>query len=181
MKRIPVAAWLFALALTGAHGASPYAGQESRDIKALSPDEVDSLLAGKGMGLAKAAELNGYPGPLHVLELAKELSLTASQRDETRSLYDSMQAKAKSLGRDLVDEERKLDRLFAEKRVTPQGLAAALTRIGELQAQVRESHLQAHIAQARILTPEQNARYGKLRGYDATGAEAGDRPHQHKH
>ena len=58
---------------------SPYAGQQARDIKALSPDEIQGYLTGQGMGLAKAAELNGYPGPLHVLELAAELKLTEEQ------------------------------------------------------------------------------------------------------
>ena len=55
---------------------SSYAGQEMRAIKSLSPQEVADLLAGRGMGLAKAAELNHYPGPRHVLDLARELDLT---------------------------------------------------------------------------------------------------------
>ena len=42
---------------------SPYAGQESRAIKALSDSEIDDLANGRGMGLAKAGELNGYPSP----------------------------------------------------------------------------------------------------------------------
>lgn len=40
---------------------SPYRGQEGREIKALSVEEIDSLQAGDGMGLAKAAELNIIP------------------------------------------------------------------------------------------------------------------------
>ena len=40
------------------------------DIKSLSQDDQSALLAGRGMGLARPAELNGYPGPAHVLELA---------------------------------------------------------------------------------------------------------------
>jgi hypothetical protein len=46
---------------TGAQSQSPYVGQEFREIKALSPQEISDYLSGKGMGLAKAAELNGYP------------------------------------------------------------------------------------------------------------------------
>jgi hypothetical protein len=42
---------------------SPYAGQEKRAVKTLSPDEeIQALLNGRGMGLAKVAELNHYPG-----------------------------------------------------------------------------------------------------------------------
>src|SRR5215469_14793256 len=47
----------------------PYAGQEARTIKALSDDDIAALRKGEGMGMAKAAELNGYPGPVHVLAL----------------------------------------------------------------------------------------------------------------
>jgi len=150
--------------------SSPYVKEQGRDIKALSPDETASLLAGKGMGFAKAAELNGYPGPLHVLELAPSLGLTEKQRGDTQVLFDSMQAKASSLGRELVDAERTLDKLFAEKSANAESLAAALARIGELQSKVRGAHLEAHIAQARILTPEQNARYVDLRGYGSAHA-----------
>jgi len=69
-------------------GHSPYAGQHARQLKALSDDEVRQLLEGAGMGYARAAELNGYPGPMHVLELADKLGLSAQQREETRRLMD---------------------------------------------------------------------------------------------
>ena len=49
-------------------GASPYAGLETRTIKALSEQQIADLRAGRGMALALAAEVNGYPGPLHVIE-----------------------------------------------------------------------------------------------------------------
>ena len=67
-----------AVADEGAHGrhgapalASPYAGQESRRIKSLSEQDIAELRAGRGWGLAKAAELNGMPGPAHLLELRR--------------------------------------------------------------------------------------------------------------
>src|SRR5262245_62315440 len=58
----------------------PYAGYEQRPIKALSREQIADLKAGRGMGLALAAELNGFPGPIHVLELAERLQLTVEQR-----------------------------------------------------------------------------------------------------
>jgi hypothetical protein len=70
-----------------ANSQSPYASQESREIKSLSPQEASDLLAGKGMGFAKAAELNGYPGPAHVLELAAQLQLTPEQKTRTETLF----------------------------------------------------------------------------------------------
>ena len=59
---------------------SPYAGEEAREIKALSTAETKSYLSGEGMGLAKAAELNGYPGPSHVLALGADLPEIAASR-----------------------------------------------------------------------------------------------------
>ena len=190
-----VAACCSTFAAQAAAPESPYVGQESRGIKALSlqtlgltldqlkalsPEDVDAYLAGKGMGLAKAAELNGYPGPAHVLELASQLSLTSDQRARTQALFASMQAKATGLGRTLVERERELDRLFADKTITPERLAKALTEIGSLQAQVRGAHLEAHLAQVAILTPEQNIHYAELRGYSGAGTQP-SHTGQHQH
>lgn len=127
----------FALDVSAAHPASPYVGQEERDIKALSPEDVNAYLSGKGMGLAKAAELNSYAGPAHVLELAAPLALTTEQRTRTEALFASMESQASSLGRALVEEERKLDRLFATKAVAPELLNNTLSEIGSLLARIR--------------------------------------------
>jgi hypothetical protein len=122
---------------SGADSASPYAGQETRDIKALAPEDVDAYLSGKGMGLAKAAELNGYPGPAHVLAMATELELNASQKERTEALFRNMQAKATSLGHALIAQERRLDEEFASKTITQKSLETILGRIGQLQVEVR--------------------------------------------
>jgi Spy/CpxP family protein refolding chaperone len=153
------------LAGSDAPAASPYAGQQEREIKALSSQDVEAYLAGQGMGFAKAAELNGYAGPKHVLELASELSLTEEQRTRTEVLFASMQSAARSLGRELVDQERNLDQLFASKAVTQQSLRKSLDRIAAVQSRLRATHLRAHLKQAAILTSEQNALYTRLRGY----------------
>jgi Spy/CpxP family protein refolding chaperone len=160
--------------------STPYAGQESREIKALSADEIRDLLAGKGMGLAKAAELNGYPGPLHVLENRTALKLSDQQARQTQALFASMQAKARGLGKSLVEEERRLDRMFGDRTISHEALVATLARIGALQADLRAAHLEAHLAQRQILTADQNAAYIKLRGYDSTMRhEGGHTEHRH--
>jgi len=145
---------------------APYANQQEREIKSLSAEEVQGYLAGKGMGLAKPAELNGYPGPAHVLEMAEQIGLTAQQRSRTQALFDAMQAKAAASGRQWIEEERALDRLFASRTATPANLALSLERIAALQAKVRAAHLEAHLAQADILTAAQVEAYVRLRGYD---------------
>lgn len=171
----------FALLSNLAHATSPspYSGQESREIKALSSEDIQAYLSGKGMGLAKAAELNGYPGPSHVLALASELGLSADQKQRSESLFKSMESKAMSLGRPLVEEERKLDQMFAEKKITSESLNQSLTRIGELQAQVRRAHLEAHLAQTEILTPAQVSKYMILRKYASTSRTEDHAGHKH--
>jgi hypothetical protein len=93
-------------------GHSPYAGQERREIKALSQEDVEGYLTGEAMGFAKAAELNHYPGPKHVLELARELRLGKEQMDQTKEAYVRMHKRAVSLGGEIVGKERFLDHLF---------------------------------------------------------------------
>ena len=152
---------------TTASAAQPasYAGQERREIKALAPAEIQDYLAGKGMGLAKAAELNRYPGPAHVLELADKLQLDAHQRVRSAAIFNGMQAQAMRQGKVLVERERELDQLFAGGGITREDLRMALEEIGRLQAEIRRTHLQAHIEQREILTPKQIVRYEELRGY----------------
>lgn len=148
-----------------ANQATSYAGEEQRAIKALSADETQSYLDGKGAGLAKAAELNHYPGPAHVLELADKLELSAQQKTRTEAIFKTMQADAKRWGKALIDKEQELDRHFASAAITPQELRSLLEQIGKLQAEVRRAHLQAHLQQRAVLSHEQVAKYDSLRGY----------------
>jgi Spy/CpxP family protein refolding chaperone len=177
MKHLLLAAVVAAVAVPlAALAASPYVDQTSRSIKALSDGEVADYLAGRGMGLAKAAELNGYPGPAHVLELSEQLALSPAQRQQTEAIFGRMQDEAKRLGRRLVDEERELDQLFASKAISPSLLHDKLDSIASLQSEVREVHLRAHLEEAGVLSAEQAASYWHLRGY-----AHGDMEHKHVH
>jgi Spy/CpxP family protein refolding chaperone len=124
------------------------------------------------MGLAKSAELNGYPGPAHVLTLAKELKLTESQREQVRAIFDRMSAAAKQLGAELVERERVLDGLFARREITADRLGVETAAIGELQGRLRSVHLAAHLEIRPLLNPEQIALYQRLRGYGDAVAPA---------
>jgi len=150
---------------SGHHGAAPYAGQQQRSIKALSEQQIDDLRAGRGMGLALAAELNGYPGPMHVLELADRLDLTSTQRESVAILYESMRREAIEAGERLIAEEAVLNHLFSSGRITPEGLASTTTKIGEAQGQLRDVHLRYHLSTSALLSPGQIERYTELRGY----------------
>jgi hypothetical protein len=173
---LPGATALFAQHSSPAAGgpaASPYAGQQVRDIKALSAAQTADLLAGKGMEQAKAAELNGYPGPMHVLELAGPLALSTAQTKASEALMTAHKAEARDIGARLIQAERNLDTAFAGKQIDAAQLETLTRHIGVLQAQLRASHLRTHLQQTRLLTAPQAALYAELRGYTtAPGASA---------
>jgi Spy/CpxP family protein refolding chaperone len=161
----------FALpALAADMPSTPYAGQQVRPIKALSDEDIIALRRGEGMGMAKAAELNGYPGPAHVLTLAKQLGLTEGQLQQVTSIYDRMSAAAKPLGGELITREEVLDQLFAKQEITRDRLAAETVAIGELEGRLRSVHLAAHLETRALLHPNQVALYQQLRGYGIKGA-----------
>jgi Spy/CpxP family protein refolding chaperone len=159
----------------------PYAGLQQRPVKALSEDQIADLRAGRGMGLALAAELNGYPGPIHVLEHADTLRLSPQQRARTQALYDAMRAEAVPLGEQLIAEEAALDRAFAARTISPQSLAEQTAAIGRTQAALRAAHLRYHLAQVEVLTPTQMQRYAELRGYAGGGHGGHGGGHHRRH
>jgi Spy/CpxP family protein refolding chaperone len=144
-----------------------YAGQQTRTATSLSDDEVAGLPAGKGLGLAKPAELNGYPGPMHTLELADQLALTADQRAALQLIFDRMAARAKVAGAAYVEAEQALDGLFRSGKADTKTVMAALAKADKARAAARMAHLKAHIETTPILTPQQRATYAQLRGYAA--------------
>lgn len=146
---------------------SPYAGEESREIKALAAKEIRDLLDGRGMGLAKPAELNGYPGPMHAHDLADSLKLSVTQRNGLEAVRVRMSERAKLLGAEIVTLERELDTSFAQRRIDEPRLRDLTARIAEKQGALRAAHLAAHIETAALLSAAQIADYDRLRGYGA--------------
>jgi Spy/CpxP family protein refolding chaperone len=161
---VAVAAALI-LSAVAVSAETPYAGMQGRSIKALSEQQVADLGAGRGMGLALAAELNGYPGPSHVLELADKLDLSADQRASVKAMFDSMKAEAVPLGSKLIEQEATLDRQFASRTITPESLKVLTAAVAETHGQLRETHLKYHLSTVAVLNPGQMQRYAELRGY----------------
>lgn len=155
-----------------ATAVSPYAAGPAREIQALSAQELAGYAQGQGQRLALAAELNGYPGPLHVLELADALALSPSQRAQTEALRTQHLSQAQSLGAALIAAERALDRAFADRTITPESLQRLTQDAAQQLGALRAEHLQAHLAQTALLTPAQIARYNELRGYTRKPAAA---------
>lgn len=144
---------------------SKYAGEEYREIKSLSADDIEELRSGGGWGLAKAAELNGVPGPTHVLELEEEINLTDEQKQKIQKIYNDMQAEAIALGEQLISLETELDNYFSTKTINQASLENSVQEIEKVRAKLRIVHLSTHLQTPNILTNEQALLYNKLRGY----------------
>jgi Spy/CpxP family protein refolding chaperone len=158
---------LLLITATAEAAQQPYAGEQAREVKALSGEEISQYLSGAGMGYAKAAELNGYPGPMHVLELSDQLALTPVQRDRVAALMKTHKAEARALGLKVVEAERSLDALFRGGTTTDASLAARVHAAAAARGNYRLAHLETHRRLRAMLTPEQVARYSALRGYSA--------------
>ncbi len=154
---------------------SPYTGQERGEIKAFSKGEIDGYLSGDGMGFAKAAELNHYPGPRHVLDLADQLQLSGEQRKRTQVIFESMKSQAVSLGKQLVEKEQLLDSHFAKGTISAAELEKLVTESSVIHGKLRAVHLRAHLAQRVVLTQDQIRHYAGLRGYQQPEP---DNPHK---
>jgi hypothetical protein len=180
--RMLVACGLVAAGISGVRAdTSPYAGMQNRGLKALSEQQIEDLRAGRGMGLALAAELNSYPGPAHVLEFASALNLSEDQRDRTRALFEEMRNTAVPLGNEVLAKETELDQAFAGGRIDDASLHRILADIGRLQGELRYTHLKYHLAMRGLLSLDQIAAYDRLRGYDSAQAPAPGTHGGHSH
>ncbi len=147
---------------------SKYIGQEGRIIKSLLPEDIESLQTGTGDafgGMAKLAELNGYPGPRHVLDLTNELKLSDEQRKNITTIYDDMKDKAIELGQKIVNIERIANEQFVNKSITDTQMKQLILKSSEIYGQLQYTHLNTHLRMLDILTPEQITLYNNLRGY----------------
>src|SRR5262245_10813891 len=148
---------------------SPYRHQEQTGLRGLNEQEVAELRAGTGMGLARAAELNSYPGPRHVLDAveARELQASAEQVAQVQRIFDTMKRDAQNVGAQILGEEARLETAFRSATITDPELRAHVVQIAALQGELRTIHLRAHLATRALLSDVQVARYNELRGYTA--------------
>lgn len=152
-----------------------YSDLQHREISSLSEEELDDLRAGRGMGFALPAELNGYPGPQHVLDLADQLELTEEQTEQTRRLFEDMQQEAIAAGEFYIEREREVDAVFADGNASEAEIGAATQAAAEAQGRLRVVHLRYHLKMTELLTRHQIHEYQQERGYVGEGA------HHHHH
>lgn len=174
MIRSAVAALVFVLPFA-AHGQdhahSPYAGLEDRAIKSLSEADIEELRRGGGWGLALPAELNGMPGPAHLLELKEAIGLSADQVAQIEALFAEMQAEAQEAGARLIAAEEAIEEAFRAGGPDEARLKTLIAEAEAARAELRFIHLSRHLAMPPLLTAEQIRRYNQLRGYAADPCE----------
>jgi len=126
--------------------------------------EFESVIAdGRGFGLAFAADQNGYPGPMHVLELQDRLGLTADQETNMRALMHAMFAESKPKGARLLAAEAQLRRLFADVTATDASVRTAVADVERARREVRLVHLLTHLKTRDLLTDAQRRIYQEAR------------------
>ncbi|MDJ0684847.1 MAG: Spy/CpxP family protein refolding chaperone [Alphaproteobacteria bacterium] len=158
---------LAAFAQDHGHGGNnaPYAGFEAREIKSLSEQDIEELRRGGGWGLALPAELNGRPGPAHLLELEEELDLSASQVEAISAIYEQMRTAAVAAGERFIAAEAALSDAFAGSDFSEEKLRNLLAEAAEARAELRFIHLSRHLSTPELLSDAQIQRYNVLRGY----------------
>ncbi len=172
-------AFVLALLAGGAPASEPhgpYAGQETRPIKALDPETIAGLKSGAGLGYAKSAELNGYPGPAHLLELADRLPLSAEQRTRIAAIQAAMRRDVIRLGEDYLAAEQALEAAFQAGGLDAARLGDLAAGAGAAESALRARHLAAHLEAAALLDHSQVQKYAELRGY---AANRGHGAHRH--
>ena len=151
------------------NAATP-AQQAMAQHHAMLEAEREAIEKGEGFGMAMPADMHGYPGPKHVLDMKKELKLTAAQEASMQKLMATMKAKALAKGKDVLLAEQRLEDYFALGKSEDE-LREETFRVASLRAELRWVHLAAHVAGKRILTAQQLATYQKLRYGPASKAQ----------
>jgi hypothetical protein len=140
------------------HGVqTPYAGMQNRAIKSLSDNDIKELRRGGGWGLALAAELNGMPGPAHMLELKEQIALNQDQVTKTQALLDDMRKAAIPTGERLIAAELALENAFAKGAVEEASLRRLLAEAESARTELRFIHLSQHYK--TVLTPKENGSF----------------------
>ena len=135
------------------------------EIRGLDQDTIEGYLTGKGLGQALPAELNGYPGPRHTIDMAEELELTEEQLAQVQALFDDMQSAVIPLGEKYLESVAELELTFREGTTTGEYLQSQLEKITGIEAQMRYAHLSTHLATIDILSHDQIMQYNMMRGY----------------
>ena len=166
-----VAVWMVIGVVTGLVTGSAAAQQPGHDgaaphhqfAQTCTTEFEKTVAQGRGFGMAFVADQQGYPGPMHVLELKETLGLTAEQEARTQALLTAMFAESRPKSARLLVAEKKLRDLFASGQVHEPALRAAVADVEQARGEVRLVHLTFHLKTRQILTDEQRRLYHEAR------------------
>jgi Spy/CpxP family protein refolding chaperone len=127
------------------------------------PPDRESLENSEGAGMGSYADLNGYPGPKHVLDMQDSLNLSEEQLKDVQSIFDAMKESTRSTGEAIIAREVELESLFRSGKATREVVKRVSKEIGALRGELRAAHLVAHIQAKQVLTKDQIATYDSLR------------------
>ncbi len=160
---VGIAVTAAAAAASAQHGHGG-AGAEGHQMAQACATEFEKVVGeGRGFGLAFAADQNGYPGPMHVLELRDRLKLTADQEAKARDLMHAMFAESRPKSVRLLEAEAKLRRLFAERAADEAAVRATVAEVERARSEVRLVHLLAHLKTRDLLSEDQRRLYHEAR------------------
>ena len=150
-------------------GAAQAVARAQAPTRSLTPEEIRGLQEGEGMGLARAAEFNGYPGPSRILEAARagQIEIYADQRQAIERILAAATSKAQALGLQILAQEAALEAGLRAGRMADADLSRQVEEIGQARAELRLTHLRAHLLATSLLRPEQIEEYYQFRGYVA--------------
>ena len=81
--------------------------------------------------MSKAAELNGVPGPAHLLEMKDEIPLDAMQVSTITQIFEQMRKQAIRQGLKLIALDLKLESHFQNRTITDAILRSSLDAIAK--------------------------------------------------
>jgi Spy/CpxP family protein refolding chaperone len=146
------------------HGHTPGTPADGHLRAQACVDEFEAVVRdGRGFGMAFAADQQGYPGPLHVLELKERLRLDAAQEARVRALLQAMFDEARPKGARLLDAEARLRRLFGAGTADASAVRRAVAEVEQARTELRLVHLLAHLETRSLLTEAQRRAYHEAR------------------
>jgi hypothetical protein len=98
------------------------------EIQALSKDEIRGYKEGRAMRLGRAAEQNHNPSPYFLLKYKSELGLFDEQTVPAKAILDRERTTAARLGKDLLNDQGKLEHLLGNPEGSRDEDVAALVR-----------------------------------------------------
>ncbi len=110
--------------------------------------------------------------------MSAKIGLSPEQITAINGVWSEMNAKAKALGARYVALEKTLNDEFAAGAMSAERLEALLNEISKVHAELRYTHLSAHLEMSPILTVHQMKQYNSLRGY-ANGDPCAQVPEGH--